>query len=207
MKNLESRYSWFSWRWMWAEKLLGYLENFWFFDKNWTKKGWACKMIEWFLETFIRLWGNVIHIGLYKTKIACRAACLGYCLHAVYKINLCSWKWHPVTCKEGGKKMSSAHILRGPSINYVLFLGGRGHILIFCQKIDFVWVKIYGNKGVARDNKNVKKNIMWFMTCPFWKKNKTEIVFCCIAAWIQPDISGCQQDFLVVWRWNQLRTF
>ena len=33
------------------------------------------------------------------------------------------------------------------------------------------------------------------------------IVFCCIAAWIQPDISGCQQDFLVVWRWNQLRTF
>ena len=33
------------------------------------------------------------------------------------------------------------------------------------------------------------------------------IVFCCIAAWIQPDISGCQQDFLVVWRWKQLRTF
>ena len=33
------------------------------------------------------------------------------------------------------------------------------------------------------------------------------IVFCCIAAWIQPDISGCQQDFLVVWRWNQLITF
>ena len=33
------------------------------------------------------------------------------------------------------------------------------------------------------------------------------IVFCCIAAWIEPDISGCQQDFLVVWRWNQLRTF
>ena len=33
------------------------------------------------------------------------------------------------------------------------------------------------------------------------------IVFCCIAAWIQPDISGCQQNFLVVWRWNQLRTF
>ena len=33
------------------------------------------------------------------------------------------------------------------------------------------------------------------------------IVFCCIVAWIQPDISGCQQDFLVVWRWNQLRTF
>ena len=34
----------------------------------------------------------------------------------------------------------------------------------------------------------------------------SEIVFCCIAAWIQPNISGCQQDFLVVWRWNQLRT-
>ena len=33
------------------------------------------------------------------------------------------------------------------------------------------------------------------------------IVFCCIAAWIQPDISGCQQGFLVVSRWNQLRTF
>ena len=33
------------------------------------------------------------------------------------------------------------------------------------------------------------------------------IVLCCIAAWIQPDISGCQQNFLVVWRWNQLRTF
>ena len=33
------------------------------------------------------------------------------------------------------------------------------------------------------------------------------IVFCCIAACIQPDISGCQQDFLVVWRWHQLRTF
>ena len=33
------------------------------------------------------------------------------------------------------------------------------------------------------------------------------MVFCCIVAWIQPDISGCQQDFLVVWRWNQLRTF
>ena len=33
------------------------------------------------------------------------------------------------------------------------------------------------------------------------------IVFCCISAWIQPDISGCQQDFLVVWKWNQLRTF
>ena len=32
------------------------------------------------------------------------------------------------------------------------------------------------------------------------------IVLCCIAAWIQPDISGCQQNFLVVWRWNQLRT-
>ena len=24
-----------------------------------------------------------------------------------------------------------------------------------------------------------------------------EIVFCCIAAWIQPNISGCQQDFLL----------
>ena len=35
----------------------------------------------------------------------------------------------------------------------------------------------------------------------------SDIVFCCIVAWIQPDISGCQQDFLVVWRWNQLRTF
>ena len=34
-----------------------------------------------------------------------------------------------------------------------------------------------------------------------------KLVFCCIAAWIQPDISGCQQNFLVVWRWNQLRTF
>ena len=33
------------------------------------------------------------------------------------------------------------------------------------------------------------------------------MVFCCIVVWIQPDISGCQQDFLVVWRWNQLRTF
>ena len=33
------------------------------------------------------------------------------------------------------------------------------------------------------------------------------IVFCCIAAWIQLDISGCQQDFLVVLRWNQLGTF
>ena len=33
------------------------------------------------------------------------------------------------------------------------------------------------------------------------------IGFCCIVAWIQPDIFGCQQDFLVVWRWNQLRTF
>ena len=32
-------------------------------------------------------------------------------------------------------------------------------------------------------------------------------VFCCIVAWIQPDISGCQQNFLVVWRWNQLRKF
>ena len=28
------------------------------------------------------------------------------------------------------------------------------------------------------------------------------MAFCCIVAWIQPDISGCQQDFLVVWRWN-----
>ena len=27
-----------------------------------------------------------------------------------------------------------------------------------------------------------------------------EIVFCCIAAVIQPNISGCQQDFIVVWR-------
>jgi len=35
----------------------------------------------------------------------------------------------------------------------------------------------------------------------------TEMVFCCIVAWIQPDIFGCQQDFLVVWRWNELRTF
>ena len=25
--------------------------------------------------------------------------------------------------------------------------------------------------------------------------------------WNQPDISGCQQNFLVVWRWNQLWTF
>ena len=38
-------------------------------------------------------------------------------------------------------------------------------------------------------------------------KYDSVIVFCCIVAWIQPDISGCQQDFLVVWRWNQLRTF
>ena len=28
------------------------------------------------------------------------------------------------------------------------------------------------------------------------------LVFCCIVAWIQPDISGCQQDFLVVWKCN-----
>ena len=41
----------------------------------------------------------------------------------------------------------------------------------------------------------------------WWLPWFPEIVFCCIAAWIQPDISGCQQDFLVVWRWNQLRTF
>ena len=44
----------------------------------------------------------------------------------------------------------------------------------------------------------------------FWLTNFRDwmtLVFCCIAAWIQPDISGCQQDFLVVWRWNQLRTF
>ena len=33
------------------------------------------------------------------------------------------------------------------------------------------------------------------------------IVFCCMVAWIQPDISGCQQEFHFVWRWNQLRTF
>ena len=25
-------------------------------------------------------------------------------------------------------------------------------------------------------------------------------MFCWIVAWIQPDISGCQQDFLIVWR-------
>ena len=30
----------------------------------------------------------------------------------------------------------------------------------------------------------------------------SKIVFCCIVAWIQPDNSGCQQNFLVVWRWN-----
>ena len=43
----------------------------------------------------------------------------------------------------------------------------------------------------------------------WWKRMmlKSWIVFCCIVAWIQPDISGCQQDFLVVWRWYQLRTF
>ena len=29
------------------------------------------------------------------------------------------------------------------------------------------------------------------------------IVFCCVVACIQPDFYGCQQDFLVVWRWNQ----
>ena len=28
--------------------------------------------------------------------------------------------------------------------------------------------------------------------------SSNEIVFCCIVALIQPDISGCQQDFLVV---------
>ena len=33
-----------------------------------------------------------------------------------------------------------------------------------------------------------------------------KIVFCCILAWIHPEISGCQQYFLIVWRWNQLRT-
>ena len=32
------------------------------------------------------------------------------------------------------------------------------------------------------------------------------IVFCCIAAYTQSDISGCQQDFLVDLRWNQSRT-
>ena len=37
--------------------------------------------------------------------------------------------------------------------------------------------------------------------------NHIEIVFCCVVACIQPDFFGCQQDFLVVWRWNQLRTF
>ena len=41
-----------------------------------------------------------------------------------------------------------------------------------------------------------------FLNCWIFK-----IVFCCIVAWIQPDISGCQQDFLIVWKWNQLRTF
>ena len=39
----------------------------------------------------------------------------------------------------------------------------------------------------------------------FFSGKNSKIVFCCIAAWIQPDIFGCQQDF--VWRWNQLRTF
>ena len=41
----------------------------------------------------------------------------------------------------------------------------------------------------------------------FYKWFPPRIVFCCIAARIQPNISGCQQDFLVFWRWNQLRTF
>ena len=38
------------------------------------------------------------------------------------------------------------------------------------------------------------------------KKIWQSIVFCCVVACIQPDFFGCQQDFLVVWRWNQLRT-
>ena len=41
----------------------------------------------------------------------------------------------------------------------------------------------------------------------FTFKNKWSIVFCCIAAWIQPEISGCQQHFLVVWRWNYFRVY
>ena len=32
------------------------------------------------------------------------------------------------------------------------------------------------------------------------------VVFCCIVGWFQPKISGCQQDFLVVWRWNHIFT-
>ena len=49
--------------------------------------------------------------------------------------------------------------------------------------------------------------VYWFQISVQCPTASVIIVFCCIAAWIQPNISGCQQDFLVVWRWNQLRTF
>ena len=62
------------------------------------------------------------------------------------------------------------------------------------------------NKVIVCGGANWKHQVDPFSECYAFKDNQV-IVFCCIVAWIQPDISGCQQDILVVWRWNQLRTF
>ena len=47
----------------------------------------------------------------------------------------------------------------------------------------------------------IKSQIFIFviLLCTSWRYS-----FCCIVAWIQPDISGCQQDFLIVWRWKSV---
>ena len=55
------------------------------------------------------------------------------------------------------------------------------------------------------DPEGIKK--VWMVKNPQGSENMW-IVFCCIlVAWIQPDISGCQEDFLVVWGWNYFRVY
>ena len=94
-----------------------------------------------------------------------------------------------------------------PSVNYWCIT--KGFFLCYTYNVGyltstgwatlqkFYWfrheVRFYCKNGIVQEK-------VVFVTIGDFLRLTIGMIFCCIVAWIQPDISGCQQDFLVVWR-------
>ena len=72
------------------------------------------------------------------------------------------------------------------------------------RKLEFFFMKKLKKFVIFDPKKNFFIGLGWISEKPV---KVVKIVFCCVVAYIQPDFLCCQQDFLVVWRWNQLGTF
>ena len=72
---------------------------------------------------------------------------------------------------------------------------------------DGTTVRRYNSTTLRRDGTMVRQNLDHLPTFNQSQDSRPVVIFCCIVASIQPNISGCQQDFAVVQQFNWSRTF